>query len=97
VTGFSNRLGSHTLTATATNDAGLRSTSTLKFSVTGTCKVPKLKGKTLAAAKRALKHAHCKLGKTKPAHPSNHQKVTKSSPKAGARKIGGTKVKLSFG
>lgn len=97
VTGFSNRLGSHTLTATATNDAGLSSTSKLTFTVAGTCKVPKLKGKSLAAAKRALKHAHCKLGKTKPAHPSSRQKVAKSSPKAGALKLAGTKVKLTFG
>jgi hypothetical protein len=96
VSGYSSRPGTHTLTATATNDAGLTSRSTLRFKVTAVCKVPKLKGKTLSKAKRALKRAHCALGKTSPAHPSRRQKVSKSSPKAGAVKRAGSKVKLTF-
>jgi hypothetical protein len=96
VSGYSKRPGKHTLTAAATNDAGLTSKSKLTFRVTAVCKVPKLKGKSLRKAKRALKHAHCALGKTNPRHPSRGQKVSGSSPKAGAVKRAGTKVKLRF-
>jgi hypothetical protein len=97
VTGFSSALGSHTLTATATNGAGETSTSTLTYKVAKVvCKVPKLKGKTLSAAKKALTKAHCKLGKTTPKHPSSKFRVSSSSPKAGATKPANTKVNLKF-
>jgi len=94
VAGYSSAFGSHTLTATATNDAGVTSSSTLIYKVG--CVVPKLKGKTLAAAKKALKKAGCKLGTIKPKHPSSKFRVSSSSPKAGTAKSANAKVKLTF-
>jgi hypothetical protein len=61
------------------------------------CVVPKLKGKSLAAAKRALKTAHCAVG-----HITRHRfsivskgRVISSSPKAGSRHKAGTKIALT--
>lgn len=59
------------------------------------CVVPKLKGKTLAKAKTALKKAHCKLGKVKkPRHVKHGAKLVVSSQTARARSKhpAGTKV-----
>lgn len=95
ISGYSTAGGSHKLTGTATNGAGATSTATLPYKV-AQCKVPKLKGKSLKAAKKALKRAHCRLGKTKPKHPSSSAKVTSSSPKAGKTRRFGTKVKLTL-
>ncbi|HMJ33358.1 MAG TPA: hypothetical protein VK501_05535 [Baekduia sp.] len=45
----------------------------------GPCKPPKLKGKSLSAAKAALKKAHCKLGKvTQPKKPKKGAKLVVS-------------------
>ena len=59
------------------------------------CVVPKLKGKTLAKAKTALKKAHCKLGKVKqPKHVKHGAKLVVSSQtvRARSRHAAGTKV-----
>jgi len=93
--GYSKAGGSHKLTATATNGAGATSTGTLAYKV-AQCKVPKLKGKSLRAAKKALKRAHCGLGKTTPKHPSANATVTSSSPKAGKTRRFGSKVALKL-
>ncbi|MBS1869213.1 MAG: S8 family serine peptidase [Actinobacteria bacterium] len=63
------------------------------------CKVPRLKGKSLAKAKRALARAHCRLGKLrKPRHARlKGLVVTASSPRAGAVRAAGAKVKLTLG
>jgi beta-lactam-binding protein with PASTA domain len=63
------------------------------------CTVPKLKGKSLAAATSALRRAHCALGKvTKPKkHSKGKLVVTSSSPSAGTKRPKGTKVKLTLG
>jgi subtilisin family serine protease len=63
------------------------------------CTVPKLLGKTLARAKKALKHAGCKLGKAKVrvrrgVH-AGAPVVTASSPKAGKVTAGKVSVRLS--
>jgi hypothetical protein len=62
------------------------------------CKVPKLKGKTLKAAKKALHTADCKLGtvstKNDAAHPP---KVISQAPAAGKLHVAGTKVHLLLG
>lgn len=65
------------------------------------CKVPRLKGLSLAQAKRALKRAHCALGKVrqprKPKHGRLPALVVKSSkPGAGAVRAKGTKVALTL-
>ncbi len=66
------------------------------------CKVPKLKGLSLAHARKALAKAHCALGKvTKPRKPKHGRLpalvVRSSSPKAGALHSAGIKVKLALG
>jgi hypothetical protein len=94
VAGYSRAFGTHSLTATATDDAGLTSGSTLSYKVG--CVVPKLKGKTLKAAKKALGKAGCKLGKTKPKHPSSNFVVKSSSPRAGTAHSANAKVKLTL-
>jgi serine/threonine-protein kinase len=63
------------------------------------CKVPKLKGKKLAAAKKAIKKAHCGVGKVtkKNSSKKNKGKVISQSPRPHAVKRKGTKVKLTVG
>jgi subtilisin family serine protease len=97
VRGFKKTKGPHKLTATATNGAGETKKSTLTYGVNPLCKVPKLKGKSLDAAKRALTRSRCKLGKTTPNHPSGGATVRSSSPKAGTLLRAGAKVKLRLG
>jgi len=77
-------------------------TVTADFKVTGgppvvkQCVVPKLKGKTLKAAKRALKARDCKTGKITHAFSSAAKKgrVISQKPKAGKRLHSGAKVSL---
>jgi subtilisin family serine protease len=63
------------------------------------CKVPRLKGKSLRRAKRALRAAHCKLGRVKKPRGARAGRlvVTKSKPRAGALRADGTKVRLTLG
>jgi hypothetical protein len=66
------------------------------------CVVPKLKGKTLAAAKRALKAHHCRLGKVRRPKRHKHSKPVKlvvlaQSRRAGAKLPQGTKVNVRLG
>ena len=60
------------------------------------CVVPKLKGKTVKAAKAALKRAHCSLGKvTRKANRSVKKgRVATQKPKPGTRKAAGAKVAI---
>jgi eukaryotic-like serine/threonine-protein kinase len=60
------------------------------------CKVPKVKGKKLAAAKTAIRHAHCGVGKITKAFSTKVRKsrVVSTKPRAGTRHGAGTKVRL---
>lgn len=60
------------------------------------CTVPKLKGKTLRASKRALGRAGCKLGKVTKKSSARVKKgrVVKSRPAAGSKRPAGAKVAL---
>jgi uncharacterized delta-60 repeat protein len=60
------------------------------------CVVPKLKGKTLRAAKRVIRKAHCSPGKLTKAFSRKVKKgrVIKQSPKPGKKLAAGAKVKL---
>ncbi|HEY5977823.1 MAG TPA: IPT/TIG domain-containing protein [Solirubrobacterales bacterium] len=60
------------------------------------CKVPALRGKTLAKAKKKLKKAGCKVGKVKRL-PGGTGKVTAQKPKPGKLKAPGAKVKVTVG
>lgn len=63
------------------------------------CIVPKLKGKTLKAAKKALRGAHCSLGKVTKRHSSrkNRGHILGTNPGAGAKLASGAAVKLTVG
>ncbi len=63
------------------------------------CIVPKLKGKTLAAAKKGLAAAHCKLGKvtSKKGAAGKAAKVASQSPAAGKKAAAGAKVNVKLG
>lgn len=59
------------------------------------CEVPKLKGKKLKAAKKALAGAHCKLGAVTTKKGAGHPpKVSGQSPAPGKVRAAGAKVKL---
>jgi len=62
------------------------------------CVVPKLAGTTLAAARKLLALAHCRLGKViaPKLKPGVKLLVSASAPKAGARLPGGTKVNVKL-
>lgn len=97
------RAGRHTFAVRALSPRGIvtGAPATATWTVIQ-CKVPKLKGLALAKAKRALKKAHCKLGKVvKPRARKHHRLpplvVRASSPKAGAIHTAGMKVKLTLG
>ncbi|HEX4805333.1 MAG TPA: S8 family serine peptidase [Conexibacter sp.] len=66
------------------------------------CKVPKLANLTLSHARRALSKAHCQLGKVvKPRARKGHRPpplvVRATSPKAGAIRAAGAKIRLTLG
>lgn len=62
------------------------------------CKVPKLHGRSLAAAKRALKTAHCALGKVgRPKHSHGTLVVLSQGGKAGTTHKAGYKVSVKLG
>lgn len=63
------------------------------------CKVPRLKGKSLRRARRALRAAHCKVGRVKLPRGARAGRlvVTRSKPRAGAVRADGTRVRLTLG
>ncbi len=101
---YSVALGSHSFAVRARDLHGNADASpaTATWKVTPFCIVPKLKGRTLRQATKALKLAHCALGKVaKPRKPKHHKLpplVVKSSPaRVGSRHAEGAKVKLTLG
>ena len=60
------------------------------------CIVPKLKGKTLAAARKAVMLAHCALGKVTNKHvkKAKRGRVLRQSPSPGTIKPNGAKVSV---
>lgn len=63
------------------------------------CRVPNVKGKTLAAAKRMLKGRHCAAGPIRKAPSTKHLsgRVISQSPAPGASRAAGSKVALKVG
>ena len=62
------------------------------------CVVPKLKGRTLARARKALRRAHCSLGHVKKPAKHKHQLVVVSQAPAARKKLpSGGKVNLRLG
>jgi hypothetical protein len=60
------------------------------------CDVPKLKGKTLAQARTALRKAHCALGKVKKPKHGRHLVVSATKPRAGTKLPSGSKVAVTL-
>jgi hypothetical protein len=98
--------GPNTITALATDGAGM----TVQTQVTvvyqpppaapaapaATCKVPRTKGLKLPAAERALRRAHCRVGRIKHERSRTVRppRVMSTSPRAGRRLRAGSKVEL---
>jgi hypothetical protein len=59
------------------------------------CKVPRVVGKTLARARRAIRLAHCSVGRVRYARSRLRRgRVMRQSPRAGSKLVRGTRVKL---
>ena len=96
--------GSNTITASATDGAG----ATVQAQVTVVyqpppppsapvrCKVPRIKNMKLAKAERALRRAHCRVGKIRRVRSGKigRGRVMSTTPRAGRRLPAGTKVEL---
>jgi uncharacterized delta-60 repeat protein len=78
---------------TVTMSAARSVTATFK----ALCVVPKLKGKTLRAAKRMLKQAHCSLGKVSRGFSATVKKgrVISAKPRTGKKLAAGSRVRLT--
>lgn len=61
------------------------------------CHVPRLKGKSLARARKALRRAHCSLGKAKKPKGKGKLIVRSTKPGAGAVRSAGTRVNVKLG
>jgi hypothetical protein len=83
-------------TTTTTNGGG--GGGTTRSAPKARCTVPNLHGKTLKAAKKALKKAHCRAGKTSRKRSKKIRKgrVISSKPKAGKKLPNNAKVKLTL-
>jgi hypothetical protein len=96
--------GTNTITALATDGAGVTAQAQVAIvynpppppAAPVMCKVPRLKGKKLPAAERALRQAHCRVGKIKHAKSRTMRKgrVASTSPRAGHTFAPGHKVEL---
>jgi PASTA domain/Fibronectin type III domain len=82
----------------AGSSAGQDLTFTTAAGAAKTCKVPRLRGKTLKKARATLRKAGCRLGKVKqPKRNGGRLVVKRQSPKAGRTVPQGTKVRVTLG
>jgi beta-lactam-binding protein with PASTA domain len=81
-----------------TREEAERAEKEAKEAAASQCVVPSLKGDTLAAARRALRQAHCKLGRVTPP-PRGHGRhvVTRQGLRAGSKHPAGTAVAVTLG
>ena len=93
------RAGRYTVVLTVRDSSGQSVTATGQVNIAPSCQVPNVKGKSRAAARRALHGAGCAVGKVIAPHKPRHAKlvVKKESPAAGSVEPVGTKVKLTLG
>jgi uncharacterized repeat protein (TIGR01451 family) len=84
-------VGNNSATATTTVTAATTKTTTTK------CVVPKIKGKTLAAARKAIGRGHCAVGKVRLAYSAKVKRgrVVSQKPAPGTRLRKGAKVNLT--
>ena len=98
------RAGPNVITALATDGAGATASAqvTVVYQVpassppAATCKVPRTKGLKLANAQKALRRAHCRVGRIKRVRSRKVRRgrVLSTSPRAGRKLRGGAKVEL---
>jgi CSLREA domain-containing protein len=81
------RLGTRTLPLSGTGLAA-------PIATVKKCRVPKLKGKTVKQARRALKKRNCRLGKVTRRGRGRPGRVRSSRPKAGSVRAAGTRVRV---
>lgn len=83
---------------TASNGAGSATAAspiTAQVTRRPVCVVPRVKGKALARARKAIRRAHCSVGRVRYARSGRPRgRVVSQSLKPGARKVAGTKVNL---
>jgi len=100
--GFSGGCSGTSCTVTMGANTAVTATFNLNPPPPPECKVPKLKGLALRAAKSAITKAHCAVGPIHKPKPRKGKKlgplvVKSSSPPAGAVRPAGTKVSLTLG
>jgi hypothetical protein len=91
------RSGKNTIVVSATNEAGNVKSASLTVTYQPLlCRVPRLGGKLLTAAKKALLKANCAVGRVRKVNSKKIKKghVVSSSPKAGTRRGHGYRVAL---
>jgi PKD repeat protein len=87
------RAGTYRVTLTITSSDGRRRTVSLRVRIGRSCRVPNVKGDSLARARRALSRAACRVG-TITHH--GHSHVTAENPHAGKIVAIGRRVNLTF-
>ena len=90
------RVGKNIVSATATNVAGNRATASVSIKYLPKCKVPKVHGKTLKAARSAIKRNHCSVGKLQKVSSRKvpRGRIVATQPKPGTTHRRGYKVRL---
>jgi hypothetical protein len=97
------RPGANTITAIATDDAGATAQAHVAVvyqpsptPAAARCKVPRTKGMKLPAAEKAIRRAHCRVGKIKKkrSRKIRRGRVVGSSPPAGRKLAVGAKIEL---
>lgn len=87
------RPGTYRVALTITSSDGSRRTVTLRVRIRSSCRIPNVKGDSLARARRALDRAACRVGRV--TH-HGHSGVTAESPHAGGIVAAGRRVNLTF-
>jgi|1186.fasta_scaffold01664_2 hypothetical protein len=102
------KVGANTIVAQASDKTGNTTKASVALTRIRQCVVPHLKGKKVSRARRALRKAHCKLGKVNKAYrthltgkrghrtrvPFKTGRIIAQRPHAGAKKKAGTKVNV---
>jgi PKD repeat protein len=87
------RSGTYRVALTITSSNGSRRTVTLHVRIRSSCRIPNVKGDSLARARMALDRAACRVGRV--TH-HGHSHITAESPHAGGIVAAGRRVNLTF-
>ena len=90
------KAGSYSCSVTAENAAGTAIQTSEAHAILADCVVPKIVGKTLRTAKRAIRRKHCRVGRVRRAHSARVRtgRVVSQRPKPGRHLANGAKVNL---